>query len=642
MISRRVYLSFVVLLLSSFLTSFALAEVELVLHYTFDDVNGVTVPDATGTYDGIMEGDAWTLDPNGVFGGGIAMNGNGRVVSDPNVWSDLPGDAVTLTFWLNMDPTAAMPWVGHIFLAGDGGWPPIIDGRFWDDQVVFWPRWGPWRPDPDTLADIGGNWHHYAFVKDGDWKTIYFDGEQVQTANTGNSLDGITEFSIGAALAPGGEPLEGRMDEFCIYNGVLSDMEILIDMAEPGQAVAINSDPNLVLDYPFDEGEGTIVHDARGIYDGMLEGDAWTWDTDGIFDTGSIAFNGNGRVVSDPNVWSDLPGDEVTITTWLNMDIDSAMPWVGHIFLAGDGGWPPIIDGRFWADQVVFWPRWGPWAPDPNTLVELAGNWHHYAFVKDGDWKSIYFDGEQVQTANTGNSLEGITEFSIGAALAPGGEPLEGRMDSFRIFNRALTPAEIRNDMAEPESEWTSEDIGEVAVEGSSDITDGVFTITGSGNIWDPDAFRYVYQKVEGDFEIVASLDDLEAVDEWTKGGLMIGNAPHAKAANAYIYGSPDKGVHMQARLAEGAGPTWLGGPQNAGLVTPVLLKLTKVGNVVTGGFSYDNGVTWDAPRANPSASLALEGDVYAGLAVAVTTPKAGMPTATAVFSNVSITPLEP
>jgi len=205
--------------------------------------------------------------------------------------------------------------------------------------------------------------------------------------------------------------------------------------------------------------------------------------------------------------------------------------------------------------------------------------------------------------------------------------------------NLGIDPVSISAIPAPMESPWTSADIGEVAVEGSSDIQDGVFTITGAGNVWDPDSFRFVYQKVEGDFEIVASLDELEPVDEWTKGGLMITATPGAKAANAYIYGSPDKGVHMQARLEEGGGPVWLGGPV-APLVTPVLLKLTKVGNVVTGNFSYDGGATWDAPRADPTATLVLDGDVYAGMAVAVTTPKEGMPTATAVFSNVAITPL--
>jgi len=173
-------------------------------------------------------------------------------------------------------------------------------------------------------------------------------------------------------------------------------------------------------------------------------------DPEGAFGSG-IALNGNGWIASDPNVWSDLPGNDVTVTTWLNMDPTAATPWVGHVFKTGSA-WPPVLDVRFWADSVAFWPNWLGWGPDPNTQADMAGNWHHYAFVKDFEagTKTIYFDGEPV-AMDTGDTrtLEGVDSFLIGA----GGwawEVLEGRMDSFRIFNRALKPAEIRNDMAEP------------------------------------------------------------------------------------------------------------------------------------------------------------------------------------------------
>ena len=148
---KPIYFNSLVLLLSLALSSFALAaEVDLVLHYPFDDVNGVTVPDATGTYDGMMEGTAWALDPNGAFGSGIAFNGSGWVVSDPNVWSDLPGNDVTVTMWLNMDPAAATPWIGHMFKTGSQ-WPPVFDARFWADSLVIWPNWLSWGRYEDYL-----------------------------------------------------------------------------------------------------------------------------------------------------------------------------------------------------------------------------------------------------------------------------------------------------------------------------------------------------------------------------------------------------------------------------------------------------------------------------------------------------------
>ena len=55
---------------------------------------------------------------------------------------------------------------------------------------------------------------------------------------------------------------------------------------------------------------------------------------------------------------------------------------------------------------------------------------------------------------------------------------------------------------------WSSADIGAVGVVGSADYSGGRFTATGSGvDIWGTaDAFRYVYQSLTGDGEIVPAV----------------------------------------------------------------------------------------------------------------------------------------
>ncbi|MCH8215533.1 MAG: discoidin domain-containing protein [Planctomycetes bacterium] len=204
---------------------------------------------------------------------------------------------------------------------------------------------------------------------------------------------------------------------------------------------------DLVLHYTFDEGGGDTVNDATGVYHGEMQGNAWAWDADGVFGSGSMAFNGNGRVLSDPKVWSDLPGNDVTVTVWLNADPAAATPWVGHVFFAGSG-WPPAFDARFWAHSLALWPSWLGWGIG-DIEHDLVGNWHHFAFVKDfqAGTKTVYYDGEEVATHEDTNVLENITIFSIGAPQSPGFETLEARMDEFRIYNGVLTPDEIRRTM---------------------------------------------------------------------------------------------------------------------------------------------------------------------------------------------------
>ena len=85
---------------------------------------------------------------------------------------------------------------------------------------------------------------------------------------------------------------------------------------------------------------------------------------------------------------------------------------------------------------------------------------------------------------------------------------------------------------------WTSQDVGAPALSGQATYSAGTFTVTGAGiDIWDrTDQFRFVYQAIDGDAEIVARVDSLQNTDAWAKAGVMIredltGNAPNALAS---------------------------------------------------------------------------------------------------------------
>jgi hypothetical protein len=77
-------------------------------------------------------------------------------------------------------------------------------------------------------------------------------------------------------------------------------------------------------------------------------------------------------------------------------------------------------------------------------------SWHHWAFVRDNDANkiSIYHNGERVADANASRPL-----FASGYAIESfrllcdnynsRGQMWLGKLDDFRVYNRALTPAEI-------------------------------------------------------------------------------------------------------------------------------------------------------------------------------------------------------
>jgi len=113
------------------------------------------------------------------------------------------------------------------------------------------------------------------------------------------------------------------------------------------------------------------------------------------------------------------------------------------------------MGARFWDGNLVIWggpsfanQYWHTWALFANTLAEMKGRWHHFAFVKDHNASKVkaYYDGKPVITAaNTydrwGNTTYG-GKFTIGSSYGEW-ESLEGKMDDFRIYNRALSEPEI-------------------------------------------------------------------------------------------------------------------------------------------------------------------------------------------------------
>ena len=71
---------------------------------------------------------------------------------------------------------------------------------------------------------------------------------------------------------------------------------------------------------------------------------------------------------------------------------------------------------------------------------------------------------------------------------------------------------------------WATQDVGNPLVAGDASYAAGSFTLSGAGvDIWDvADQFRFVYQPLDGDGEIVARVESLQATDVWAKAGVMM------------------------------------------------------------------------------------------------------------------------
>jgi glucose/arabinose dehydrogenase len=210
--------------------------------------------------------------------------------------------------------------------------------------------------------------------------------------------------------------------------------------------------PGLVAAYGFNEGGGTSLGDASGNGNvGTVSGATWT--TAGRFGS-ALSFDGTNDWVTV----ADAPG--LRLTTGMTL-----MAWV-YPTAHGNGVWRNVlIKERPGGEVYNLYANVDTNAPtvyvvraaDPGTPLDARGTaqlplnaWTHLAATHDGTTLRLFVNGAQVGSRAVSGSL--LT--SSGALRIGGnsiwGEFFRGRIDEVRVYNRALSAAEIQADMNAP------------------------------------------------------------------------------------------------------------------------------------------------------------------------------------------------
>ena len=236
-----------------------------------------------------------------------------------------------------------------------------------------------------------------------------------------------------------GEYFAGRIDEVRLYNRALSAAEIATDMGTP-----ITGSTSLAAAYGFNETAGTVTADLSGhALNGTVTAATWTA---GKFGNG-LEFNGvNSWVTVADSNWLDLTTG-MTLEAWIKPTVGGGWQTVlmketatGHTFaLYSDGTGGPGAHAQTSADVIS------------NSGVPLPLNvWTHLAATYDGTTLRLFVNGVQASSrAMTGAMVASSLPLRIGGNSV-WGEQFAGVIDEVRIYNRALTAAEITADMNTP------------------------------------------------------------------------------------------------------------------------------------------------------------------------------------------------
>ena len=393
------------------------------------------------------------------------------MISQPANGATLAGATVSIGYAINGNPTG----VEHVMFRLDGGSeiedPSPGDGSFEFSGVA---------PGSHTidghLAGAG-----YAKIAGSDAATAGFtllapDGVPpavvISAPRTGDTVQGVVavtatatddvavagvQFRLdGIPLGPedGSPPYSYSWNTASVSNGGHVLTAVARDAANnsatsfPVNVVVANAQQitGLVAAYGFEEGAGATASDASGNGNtGSVSGATWT--TSGRTG-GALSFDGN--------------NDFVSVADAASLGLSTAMTLEAWVYPTAASGWRNVIMKETGSDLA-----WALYSSSPSSRPEgyvrtsnsssVSGPgalplnaWTHLALTYDGAVMRIYQNGVEVGSqAKTGNIATSSQSLRIGGNSI-WGEYFSGRIDEVRIYNRALTPAEIAADRDAP------------------------------------------------------------------------------------------------------------------------------------------------------------------------------------------------
>ncbi|MBN2136269.1 MAG: hypothetical protein JW720_00530 [Sedimentisphaerales bacterium] len=209
------------------------------------------------------------------------------------------------------------------------------------------------------------------------------------------------------------------------------------------------SDPNLIGWWTFDEQGPSALdwsgHENRATFVGDPNRVAG-------YDANALELDGDDFIRIDP-VADDFTSSNLTLSAWVKT-ADAAADWFSCnsdngsdniVIFAIVGGQPAVLDANNAYEGL------------PTTTVN-DDQWHMLTYIREGDTGYIYIDAALQSTHHADFTLSPDDRWSVGQEWDDNDNPTEfltGLIDDVRIYNRPLTPLEIKRIMVpNPDAAW--------------------------------------------------------------------------------------------------------------------------------------------------------------------------------------------
>lgn len=302
---------------------------------------------------------------------------------------------------------------------------------------------GAWGTAQTTLSKTGwtigtNTWYHIVGTYDGTTMRLYLNGVHEVSSAAPGVVNKTGDLYIGSFYNTSGYKLSGLVDDAFLLNGTALSADQIKELYEGRFIGESYPQAGLVAGWHLNGGSTDFSgNNNHGTDTAITYSQA-----NGKFGRGAD-FNGSTGFIQLPNISATLGTlSAFSISFWLNADNKDYGAGEGKVIDIRGSGTGYII---FRVTSINFnWYLYNGTEAQFN-YARVVGSWVHIAYVYDGSNLIGYLNGNRVGSASrTGTVATGVSgcfgrEYNASAAAQ-----YDGKLDEVLIFNRALTPQEIR------------------------------------------------------------------------------------------------------------------------------------------------------------------------------------------------------
>ena len=383
----------------------------------------------------------------GKFGKAAVFNGSSTGIEIPNL-STMFGQktSYTVSAWFKAPSSAT----GNRAIFDDYNYANSNLGLYLYDGVMnFFARYNNSNTSgiySGTVTYNDNNWHHVVATSDQTTGKLYIDGQLISSGAmpSPSYSGGSPVVSIGKQQHPGSSTyswFDGSIDQVRIFDHAITAAQVtaLYNETATTAALATIDNPSTIAYYKMED-----ATDETGSYDGTATN--VNFNVEGKYGFAGL-FNGSNSYIDISTL--DFPTNNFSVSAWVYLNSTPGSTTYNMILTTAKQNSGGYFYFTFYGTQLQYYHVASGTSVIGGTVV--AGQWNHVVLTQSSTGGAKVYLNASVAASNTGLTANNTPNTTSGGVNTLGfyntgsstTGSLNGRMDQVRIFNKAISAAEV-------------------------------------------------------------------------------------------------------------------------------------------------------------------------------------------------------